>query len=148
PHSPGPLPPARYCARLAPSKSCASISATPASRSNSPSNAPSSTPLAADMKIQEMRLRFVVEFWHNLRIVWPVISALIIGMMLLGASCARLEDWQFGDGAYFALITGFTVGYGDLVPHHPLARVCAVTDAFLGVILTAIVAAAAVNALG
>jgi hypothetical protein len=99
------------------------------------------------MKINELRLRFAVEFGRNLWIVWPVLSALVILMLLLGFCCARLENWPFGDGAYFALITGFTVGYGDFVPHHPWARVFAIGDAFLGVVMTAIIAAAAVQAL-
>jgi hypothetical protein len=97
---------------------------------------------------QKLRIRFLVEFVHSLRIVWPVLSAIVILMVFLGFCAARLEHWGFGDGAYFALITGFTVGYGDFVPHHPLARVCAITIAFLGIVMTAIIAAAAVKALG
>ena len=100
------------------------------------------------MKIVDVRRRFAVEFGRGLFIVWPVLSGVIILMMLLGACAARLEQWPFGNGAYFALITGFTVGYGDLVPHHPWARVCAVCIAFLGIIMTAIIAAVAVKALG
>ncbi len=77
-------------------------------------------------KLQQIRWRFAVEFGRALRIVWPVLSGVIILMVFLGFCCARIEQWPFGDGLYFALITGFTVGYGDFIPHHPLVRVCAV----------------------
>jgi hypothetical protein len=99
-------------------------------------------------KANRVRLRFAVEFWRGLLIVWPVLSGVVLLMVILGFCCARVEQWPFGDGLYFALITGFTVGYGDFVPHHPLARACAVCLAFLGIIMTAIIAAAAVKALG
>jgi len=94
-----------------------------------------------------VRLRFAVEFWRSLRIVWPVLSGIILLMIGFGFCASRFERWPFGDGLYFALITGFTVGYGDFVPHHPLARACAVCIAFLGIVMTAIIAAAAVKAL-
>ncbi|MEP6670638.1 MAG: potassium channel family protein [Chthoniobacter sp.] len=99
-------------------------------------------------KANRVRWRFAVEFGRGLLIVWPVLSGVVLLMVLLGFCCARDEHWPFGDGLYFALITGFTVGYGDFVPHHPLARACAVCLAFLGIVMTAIIAAAAVKALG
>jgi len=99
-------------------------------------------------RANRVRWRFAVEFGRGLLIVWPILSGVVILMITLGYFCARVEQWPFGDGVYFALVTGFTVGYGDFVPHHPLARACAVTIAFLGIVMTAIIAAAAVKALG
>ena len=95
-----------------------------------------------------IRVRFAAEFARGLWIVWPVLSGVILLMIALGFCAGQVEHWPFGDGLYFALITGFTVGYGDFVPHHPLARACAVCIAFLGIVMTAIIAAAAVKALG
>ena len=100
------------------------------------------------MTPHQMRVRFIVEFGRGLVIVWPVLSAIVFVMIVLGFCSARLEHWPFGDGLYFALIPGFTVGYGDFVPHQPLVRACAVLLAFLGIIMTAIIAAVAVKALG
>jgi hypothetical protein len=100
------------------------------------------------MNPHRMRIRFIRELFRNLYIVWPVLSGIVIAMIALGFCCAFLENWDFGNGLYFALVTGFTVGYGDLVPKAPLARACAVAIAFLGIIMTAIIAAAAVKALG
>jgi hypothetical protein len=95
----------------------------------------------------QMRLRFVVELGRGLAIVWPVLSVILLLIVILGFFSARLEHWPFGDGLYFALITGFTIGYGDFVPHQPLVRLFAVCLAFLGIMLTAIIAAVAVKAL-
>jgi hypothetical protein len=99
-------------------------------------------------RFNRLRVRFVVEFARSLWIVWPVLSGIILLMIALGYVAGRVEHWPFGDGVYFALITGFTVGYGDFVPKQPLSRVCSVTIAFLGIVMTAIIAAAAVKALG
>ncbi|HSI12071.1 MAG TPA: potassium channel family protein [Chthoniobacter sp.] len=99
-------------------------------------------------RTNQVRLRFATEFVRGLWIVWPVLSIIILLMIGLGFCAGEVEHWPLGDGLYFALITGFTVGYGDFVPHHPLARVCAVCLAFLGIVMTAIIAAAAVKALG
>ena len=99
------------------------------------------------MTPSQMRKRFIVEFGRGIAIVWPVLSIIVFTMIVLGFLSARLEDWPFGMGLYFALITGFTVGYGDLVPHQPLVRACAVVIAFLGIVMTAIIAAVAVKAL-
>lgn len=65
----------------------------------------------------------------------------------LGALIGRLEDWQLGDAAYFTFVTGLTIGYGDLVPTHLVARLLAVLIAFSGILLTGLVAAVGVQAL-
>jgi hypothetical protein len=89
-------------------------------------------------------------YWHSfadgLVIVWPLISTLLLAKMLLGAIVGLVEGWGIGSGIYFAFITGLTIGYGDLVPHHLSTRVIAVALGFLGVILTGLVAALAVKA--
>lgn len=99
-------------------------------------------------RTNQIRLRFATEFARGLGIVWPVLSGIVFIMIALGFCAGKVENWPTGDGLYFALITGFTVGYGDFVPHHPATRVCAVCLAFLGIVMTAIIAAAAVKALG
>jgi hypothetical protein len=65
----------------------------------------------------------------------------------LGALIGRLEAWPLGDAAYFTLVTGLTIGYGDLVPTHIAARLLAVLIAFSGILLTGLVAAVGVQAL-
>jgi voltage-gated potassium channel len=48
---------------------------------------------------------------------------------------------------YFAWVTAFTVGYGDLVPAGWLSRLCAMATALTGMIFTGLWVAVAVNAL-
>jgi Ion channel len=52
------------------------------------------------------------------------------------------------EGLYFTFVTGLTIGYGDLIPKHFFARVLALVIGFSGIVLTGIVAAAGVQALG
>ena len=82
-----------------------------------------------------------------MRVVWPILSGLIAVMVLLGAAIGWREDWSLGDSLYFAFVSGLTIGYGDLVPEHPLSRTLAVFIGFSGIILTGLVAALAVRAL-
>ena len=51
------------------------------------------------------------------------------------------------DSLYLALITGLTVGYGDLAPESPLSKLIAIFIGFLGIVFTGIVVAASLKAL-
>jgi hypothetical protein len=85
-------------------------------------------------------------FVAGLAIVWPVVSSLLVLKALLGVVVGLVEGWGVWQGIYFAFITGLTIGYGDLVPHHVVTRLLAVAIGFLGISLTGIVAALAVKA--
>jgi Ion channel len=52
-----------------------------------------------------------------------------------------------GRPAYFTFVTGLTIGYGDLVPKRLLARLISLAIGFIGIQLTGLVAAIAVQAL-
>lgn len=95
----------------------------------------------------QFRRRFYKELVAAIRIVWPVLSALVGVLVALGAAVAHLEGWPLLDGVYFAFVTGLTVGYGDLVPARHVSRVVAIAIAFTGILLTALLAAIAVRAL-
>ncbi|MBS0343800.1 MAG: two pore domain potassium channel family protein [Proteobacteria bacterium] len=94
-----------------------------------------------------MRRRFIGELWRGLNIIWPVLSALLAFMALLGLAVAGLEGWPLTDGLYFSFVTGLTVGYGDLVPKTGSARVVAMSIGLCGIVLTGFVVAVAVEAL-
>lgn len=99
------------------------------------------------MRPVELRRRFLAAFWRELRIVWPILSGLVGVQLLLGALVGLLERWPLGDAAYFAFVTGLTIGYGDLVPTHLVARLTALVIGFIGVLLTGLIAALGVRAL-
>ena len=69
---------------------------------------------------------------------------LIVG---LGLVVGLREGWSIQESIYFAFVSGLTIGYGDFSPKFLLARVLAVVIGLCGVLLTALVAAVAVEAL-
>ena len=75
----------------------------------------------------------------------PVIGFLMILIVLLGMRMARLEGWSRSRGLYCAFITATTVGYGEVHPTLPRTRALAIVIAFLGLILTGILVALAIN---
>ena len=94
-----------------------------------------------------LRRRFLAELWIGLGVVWSILSALLSLMAALGVTVALIECWPLGDGLYFAFVSGLTIGYGDLVPKAPLARVLAVSIGVTGILLAGLVAAVGVQAL-
>jgi hypothetical protein len=79
--------------------------------------------------------------------VWSTLSGLVGAQLLLGTLVGYLEGWRTGDAAYFTFVTGFTIGYGDLVPVRFATRLIAVVIGFSGLLVTGLVAAIGVRAL-
>lgn len=95
----------------------------------------------------ELRRRFLVAFLRELRVVWPILSGLVAAQLMLGIIAGLFERWPLGDAVYFTFVTGLTIGYGDVVPTHLLARLIALAIGFIGILLTGLVAAVGVRAL-
>jgi len=51
-----------------------------------------------------------------------------------------LAELDWSEGLYWSVITSTTVGYGDVVPFTPYARLLALFNASLGVMLTGVIA--------
>jgi Ion channel len=94
-----------------------------------------------------MRRKFIAGLLTGLRIVWPILSALLLLIVGLGVIVGIREGWSWIDSLYFAFVSGLTIGYGDLAPKTPLTRTLAIFIGICGVLLTALVAAVAVKAL-
>jgi hypothetical protein len=99
------------------------------------------------MDSRAMRRAFLAHFWGGLRVVWPILSALLIAMVALGVAVGLIEDWPLRDSIYFTFVSGLTIGYGDLVPKTLLARALAIAIGITGVLLTSLIAAIGVQAL-
>ena len=99
------------------------------------------------MDARRLRRNFVAGLHTGLRVVWPILSALLGLIVVLGFVVGRLEGWSIQESIYFAFVSGLTIGYGDLAPKLLLTRALAVVIGVCGVLLTAIVAAIAVRAL-
>lgn len=102
---------------------------------------------ATRMTPKKMRQGFLTGLHAGLRVVWPVLSFLLIAMASLGLVIGRLEHWSAMESLYFAFVSGLTIGYGDFSPKTGLGRVLAITIGACGILLTALVAAIAVKAL-
>ncbi len=103
--------------------------------------------MSDSMNPRALRRLFAAHLLAGLRVVWPILAVLLGLMVALGCTVALLEHWSLFEGVYFAFVSGLTIGYGDLAPKATLARALAVTIGFIGVLLTALVAAVGVQAL-
>jgi hypothetical protein len=99
------------------------------------------------MDSRTLRRNFVAGLFVGLRVVWPILSALLGLIIVLGLVVGLIESWSVQESIYFAFVSGLTIGYGDLAPKSLLARVLAIAIGVCGVLLTAMVAAVAVKAL-
>lgn len=99
------------------------------------------------MQARQMRRMFFLALWRQLRVVWPILSGIILAMVLAGQVIGWLEGWGIGEALYFTFVTGFTIGYGDFVPHSFTTRVLASLIGVAGIVLTGLVAAVSVQAL-
>jgi len=95
-----------------------------------------------------MRRTFVHGLFVGLRVVWPVLSALLLAMVVLGLVIGLIEGWSVQESIYFAFVSGLTIGYGDFAPQTLATRALAIVIGCCGLLLVALVAAIAVKALG
>jgi len=99
------------------------------------------------MDSRTMRRSFAAGLALGLRVVWPILSALLALITGLGLVVGTREGWSVQDSVYFAFVSGLTIGYGDLAPKTLLGRGLAIAIGGCGVLLTALIAAVAVKAL-
>lgn len=101
----------------------------------------------SELSNAQIRKRFRIALWKQIKILWPILSALLLIQFTLGIISGYIEQWSLGESLYFTCITGLTIGYGDFVPKHFISRLGAVIIGFVGVVLMGLIAAVAVRAL-
>ena len=92
-------------------------------------------------------LIFIKSFFLAVGLISPILILLLIAIVAIGIIIGRLEGWSRIDTFYYTFITATTVGYGDFPPRRNLSKMLAIIVAFLGLIYTGIVVAAALYAL-
>ena len=93
------------------------------------------------------RRSFAAGLLKGLRVVWPILSGLLVLIVALGVVAGLLEGWSLQESVYFSFVSGLTIGYGDFAPKTLLGRALAIAIGVCGVLVTALVAAVAVKAL-
>lgn len=76
-----------------------------------------------------------------------VILVLTLALICCAAVISFLEGLSLGDALYFTLITGLTIGYGDITLTSATGRLLSVLAGVIGVIFVGIVVAIATHAL-
>ncbi|MDH3597738.1 MAG: potassium channel family protein [Rhodospirillales bacterium] len=84
---------------------------------------------------------------HILRYVRGVMLVLLAALLTCAVLVAQVENMGFGDALYFTLITGLTVGYGDIAPATTTGRVVSIVAGVIGVVYVGIIVAVATRAL-
>ena len=80
-------------------------------------------------------------------VVREVLVCLVILIFLNGILFSLAEGKDIGSSTYFAFITAFTIGYGDIIPVTTLGRIVAVFDGLVGTIFVGMVVAINTRAL-
>ena len=91
-------------------------------------------------------MTFISLFFHTLYVGLPLLIVLSLLIVLMGLKAGKLEGWSFNDSLYWSIVTATTVGYGDMTPQNKISRLLSAAIALVGLILTGIMVAAAVNA--
>jgi voltage-gated potassium channel len=93
-----------------------------------------------------LTLTFLKQFGLGLSFTFPLLLSLAALITLLGQAVGIKEGWSRFDSFYWSFVTATTVGYGDIRPTRRRSKIFAVLIAFLGLVLSGIIIAVAVNA--
>lgn len=97
------------------------------------------------------RLPLFVEFFSSFMryssYVREVFVALLLILLLGAVLLWRLESLSFGDAVYFTMITGLTIGYGDITPETPLGKLISVGIGLVGMVIVGLIIAIATRSL-
>jgi hypothetical protein len=90
---------------------------------------------------------FVRHFFSILMMVRHVLIALLALMAMEAGLISIAEGMNYWEALYLTLITGLTVGYGDVAPTTVLGRIVSVLIALIGLVFFGIVVAIANRAI-
>ncbi len=76
-----------------------------------------------------------------------MIFVLLVVVILGGLVISKVEGVGVFSSIYFAFVTGFTIGYGDITPNSVIGKVISLIIGLTGIVCTGIVVAISVRAL-
>ena len=93
----------------------------------------------------------LISFCRHLLSLLVFVRAIFVALILLLVGCAVIiavvEEMAFRDALYFTLITGLTIGYGDITPSTGMGKIFSVLAGIIGLIVIGLVVAVATRAL-
>ena len=96
-------------------------------------------------------MRDFLSFCRHLVELLAIVRAVFVGLLLILLVCAvgiaQVEGLDFGEALYFTLITGLTIGYGDIAPSTGAGKFLSVLAGIIGLIVIGLVVAVATRAL-
>ena len=92
-------------------------------------------------------LEFVAVLGGLLLAAGPLVLALVILIAMCALIAGRIEGWGHIDSLYYGFVTATTVGFGDIRPTRGKCKVIAIVIAFLGLMMTGMIVALAVEAM-
>jgi voltage-gated potassium channel len=92
----------------------------------------------------EFTITFTKLFFTVLYLISPILLSLCSIIVVLGLIAGRREGWSIFNTIYWAFITAFTVGYGDMRPLKPLSKILSVAIAWTGIMFTGVIVAVTV----
>ena len=98
------------------------------------------------MILTGLTIIFLKQFGTGLWLTFPLLFSLAAVITLLGQAVGKNEGWSRFDSFYWSFVTATTVGYGDIRPSKRRSKILAILIAFLGLVMSGIVIAVAVNA--
>jgi voltage-gated potassium channel len=87
--------------------------------------------------------RFLHHLLATLHVVRGVLLILGLGLLACVLVIVLAEGLSFGQALYFVMITGLTVGYGDIIPTTAWGQVASVVAGMIGVVNVGIIVAVA-----
>lgn len=92
-------------------------------------------------------LRFFKHALTMLRYVRGVVLVLAVALLFCAVVVGFVEGMPFGDALYFTLVTGMTIGYGDITSTTTPGRILSVLAGVIGLIFFGIIVAVSNRAL-
>ena len=93
--------------------------------------------------VRDYMRNFIRYFGYIAEIILFQLLILIAG----GLAIAKIEAIEVSDALYFAFVTGFTIGYGDITPHTGLGQVVSLAIGLDGLVFSGLIIAIANRAL-